>query len=248
MWVSFHRSPVVVMVTMGNLYTFRYQYMYSGISAKLRKSYIIITKMDKRKLHHLWTKLRPLRTWYFLAAFLICLVISVMALRGNNLRMIQLRNAVTTADQQNGDIEGALRKLREFVYAHMNTDLASGQNAIKPPIQLKYTYDRLVAAEQARVSAATAKIYTDAQAECEKEIPNGLSGHGRVPCIQEYVSKHGVQAQAIPDALYKFDFVSPSWSPDLAGWMLVLSAIFALLFVVRLALEFLIKVELNRHT
>ncbi|MEO8784753.1 MAG: hypothetical protein ABI221_00245, partial [Candidatus Saccharimonadales bacterium] len=68
------------------------------------------------------------------------------------------------------------------------------------------------------------QIYTDAQAECEKEFPIGLSGSGRIPCIQSYIAAHGIQKQdAIPVSLYEFDFVSPRWSPDLAGWSMVAS-------------------------
>lgn len=201
--------------------------------------------MNKRKLHHYWKKLRPIPPWVFLVSFIITASICVYALRQNNLGMIKLRDAVTAADRQNGDVETALRNLREYVYSHMNTALASGPNAIKPPIQLKYRYDRLVQAEKDRVSAINAKVYTDAQAYCEQQIPQGFSGRGRVPCIQDYVSKHGVQEQPIPDALYKFDFVAPFWSPDLAGWTLLASIALLLLFVARFSLELWLKHELH---
>ena len=39
----------------------------------------------------------------------------------------------------------------------------------------------------------------------------------------------GAQASApVPDSMYKFDFVSPSWSPDLAGFSLLGAALSAL--------------------
>lgn len=201
--------------------------------------------MNKRRLHHYWVKLRPLNHWYFLAIALISGVICIFALRHNNQTAIQLRNEVSKVDQQNGDVETALRNLREYVYAHMNTSLASGPNAIKPPIQLKYRYDRLVAAEKARVDAANAQIYTQAQAYCEQHVPNGFSGRGRVPCIQDYVSKHGVQEQPIPESLYKFDFVSPFWSPDLAGWTLLISIVSFVIFLLRYGLERWLRHELH---
>jgi len=201
--------------------------------------------MNKRRLHHLWTRLRPISYWYFLALFIIGAVISVSALRNNNLTMIKLRDAVITADEQNGDTETALRNLREYVYSHMNTNLASGPDAIKPPVQLKYRYERLVAAEKARVAASNSQIYTEAQAFCEQQFPAGLSGGGRVPCIEQYVTRSGVTEQPIPEGLYKFDFVSPWWSPDLAGWSLVASTLFLLLFLFRFGLERWVRSELR---
>jgi hypothetical protein len=201
--------------------------------------------MDKRKLHHYWTKIRPVSPWYFLILAVISGAISIYALRENNLTMIRLREAVIQADEQNGDVEKALRELREHVHTHMNTNLASGPGAIKPPIQLKHRYDRLAQAEKERAAAVNGRIYTEAQAVCERQVPTGLSGGGRIPCIEQYVTQQGgVKPQPIPDDLYKFDFVSPSWSPDLAGWSLMATAIFGILFIFRWGMERVIRSQL----
>jgi hypothetical protein len=200
--------------------------------------------MNKRRLHHYWTKLRSVSPWYFLVLFVVSAALSVYALRSNNLRMIELRDAVVAADERGGDTEAALRDLREFVHSHMNTDLASGRNAIRPPVQLKFRYERLVAEEKKRVAASNAQIYTRAQEICEQRFPAGLSGGRRVPCIEQYVTQNGVREQSIPESLYKFDFVSPYWSPDLAGWSIVASGLFLLLGVSRFGMERWIKSEL----
>jgi hypothetical protein len=202
--------------------------------------------MDKGRLHHFWRRLQPISPWYFLALCLIFGVVGVYGLRQNNLKMIQLRSAVYATDQQNGDVETSLRTLREFVYAHMNTDLASGNNSIKPPIQLKFRYERLVAAQKQNASDVNSKIYTDAQAYCELHFPAGLSGSNRIPCIQDYIVSHGgTTEKAIPDALYKFDFVSPKWSPDLAGWSLLASGLFGILFIIRFLTERWLRSQLR---
>jgi len=154
-----------------------------------------------------------------------------------------LRDAVIAADERAGDTETALRDLREYVYSHMNTDLTT-ENGIRPPIQLKFRYERLVEAEKKRVADSNSQIYTEAQAVCEQRFPAGLSGRGRVPCIEQYVSQNGVREQPIPDSLYKFDFVSPWWSPDLAGWSIVVSLLFLGLFITRFAVERWVKSEL----
>ncbi|HLB66405.1 MAG TPA: hypothetical protein VJJ78_02320 [Candidatus Saccharimonadales bacterium] len=203
--------------------------------------------MDKKRLHHYWAKIRPVSYWYFLVAFLISLAVSVHALRQNNLEMIRLRNQVTKVDKSGGDVEKALRKLREHIYSHMNTNLVSGPSSIKPPIQLKYRYERLVKAETAKASKSSADIYSAAQKICEQKYPESFSGGPRVPCIADYVASHGVKVKTIPDSLYKFDFVSPLWSPDLAGWGLVVTALFLFLFVLRFGLEKWTKSELQTH-
>ena len=201
--------------------------------------------LDKKYLHHLWVKTRNLNAFYFLVVSLVFGVISILAMRQNNLKMIDLRQKVAVVDQQNGDVETALRNLREFVYGHMNTNLNSGGNSIKPPIQLKYRYERLVQAEKDRVGAETTKVYTEAQKSCEAQFPQSFSGGPRVPCIQDYVTSHTVAERTIDSSLYKFDFVSPAWSPDIAGWCLVLSGIFLFLFVFKYVLDRWLKSELN---
>jgi hypothetical protein len=182
--------------------------------------------MNKRHLHHIWTQLRGIRPWYFLLAGAICLVVTVLALRNNYATMVKLRQAVYTADQNNGDVAGTLNSLRDYIYAHMNTNPASGPNAVYPPIQLKYTYERLTEAATQRAAATNQSLYTQAQAYCQQQDSTDFSGRNRVPCIESYVTSHGVKVQPVPDGLYKFAFQSPSWSADLAGWSLLLTIVF----------------------
>jgi hypothetical protein len=192
--------------------------------------------MDKKQLHHLWTRIRPIRPQYFLAAFALSGVVCIAALRHNNQTMVKLRNDVYVADQNNGNVQAALEKLQTYVVSHMNTGLSTGTN-VYPPIQLKYTYDRL---EQSAIQATqtNTQIYTNAQHYCEGQDSTDFSGHNRVPCIESYVTTHGgTKAAAIPTALYEFDFVATKWSPDLAGWSLVLSVLFLVLFVATAILD-----------
>ncbi len=194
--------------------------------------------MNKRKLHYYHRRFHIISPWYFLAAALISLAIGVYALRQNNFKMIELRQAVVTADEQNGDVETALADLREYVYAHMNTNLSSGQNAIKPPIQLKGRYERLAATEQDRVKTANQAVQAQAEATCAAQFPAAGYNSPRVSCVQSYVAAHAqTTASEVPAELYKFDFVSPRWSADLAGISLLFSAGFFILFVLRFIAE-----------
>lgn len=204
--------------------------------------------MNKRRIHHVWTRFRHIKSWYFLVVAIIFGVICAFALRANNQQMIVLREAVYTADKENGDIETALKSLQIYVTSHMNTDLSAGDNAVYPPIQLKYTYDRLVQARSATTGEQNKQVYSDAQKQCEKQNPNDFSGRNRIPCIQQYVQSHTVTgpSEAVPDALYKFSFVSPRWSPDLAGWSLLVTIISFALFLISLSAHLWFKHQLNR--
>jgi hypothetical protein len=184
--------------------------------------------------------------WVFLALFIISISVSVYALRNNNKTMIGLRTAVYEADKNNSDVNLALNNLRRYVYGHMNTNLASGGNAIKPPIQLKYTYERLQASAQKGIDDVNSKVYNDAQNFCQQQNSTDISGRNRVPCVQDYVTAHGVaNANAIPAALYKYDFISPTWSSDLAGWSLVVAVFLFLAFLASFTLDKLVKSRLK---
>jgi flagellar basal body-associated protein FliL len=163
---------------------------------------------------------------------LICGGITIAALRANNQHMAKLRSTLYAADKSGVGVPQALTNLQQYVTAHMNTNLSTGNGSVYPPIQLEYTYQRLVQAQDQAALNADSGLYTAAQAYCQNLIPNYFSGHNRVPCIENYVSTHGSlgsKASNIPAALYEFDFVSPSWSPDLAGWMLLVTILFAVL-------------------
>ncbi len=186
--------------------------------------------MNKRRLHHFWTRLRLVKPWYFLILAIVSGVICLAALRSNYQHTVTLKNAVYQADKDNGDYKTALQNLRNYVIAHMNTSLTTGSNSIYPPIQLKYTYERLT--QQAVQASSNDQLYTAAQAYCQQQDPTDFSGRNRVPCIEAYVTSHGAKpAAAVPVNLYQFDFVSPTWSPDLAGWSMVVTALSLVLFI-----------------
>lgn len=187
--------------------------------------------MNKRHLHHFWLRFRALKPWYFLIVAAIAGIVCLFAMRNNYEQMVTLREQLYTADEKNGDVTKALNELRNYVYGHMNTNLAKDNTSVYPPIQLKYTYDRLIQAQGNDAAAQNTQIYSAAQAYCEQQNSQDFSGRNRIPCIEDYVSKRTTAATSIPDSLYKFNFVSPTWSPDLAGWSMVIG-VFSLLVAI----------------
>jgi hypothetical protein len=173
-------------------------------------------------------RIRAIHHVYYLILAIFFAVLCVYALRQNNLTAIKLRDDVVVADKAGKNVEEKLRVLREFIYSHMNGDLSTG-SGLQQPVQLKYRYERLVAKEKKKTDQSNGSIYTRAQKYCEKKFPLGqvgASGGGRIGCIKDYVAKSSKKPSPIPEDLYKFDFISPRWSPDLAGWSLVFAFVF----------------------
>jgi len=201
--------------------------------------------MNKRQLHHLWTKIRWIKPIYILILAVALTVICIVNLRSNNEHMIKLRNAVYSADKNGGNVEAALQQLRAYVTTHMNTNLDSGKGTVYPPIQLKYTYQHILQAESQAAVTVNADLYTAAQTYCQQQDPVDFSGRNRVPCIEQYVETHDTQLATIPTALYEFSFITPTWSADVAGWSLVFAAISWVLFIVVLIADLWFRRQLK---
>jgi hypothetical protein len=151
--------------------------------------------------------------------------------------MVHLKENVYQTDKDDGNVQGALKQLQAYVVGNMNTSLTQGASSVYPPIQLTYTYDRLEQTALSENESSNTQIYTDAENYCQQLDPTDFSGHNRVPCVEQYVENHGIAAPTVPSSLYEFDFISPTWSPDLAGWTLVVSALLFILFVVLVATD-----------
>lgn len=201
--------------------------------------------MDKRKLHHQYGLIKKVRPQYFLYIALFFLAMGVIGMRQNNLHMIDLREQVYLADEKGTDVEKPLRELREYVYRHMNTDLASGNVSIKPPIQLTHRYERLVVEEQKKADKVNKEVKAKAESVCEQRFPAAGLNPDRINCVAAYTRENAVKPNQIPSELYKFDFVSPTWSPDFAGLSLLAALIFFTFFIIRLAVGWWYKYELN---
>lgn len=173
------------------------------------------------------------RAWVGLSLGLLVLTagLAIFGLRRNNQVMGQLREAVFAADREDGDIEGALQRLRDHVIHHMNSDLVQNREAeqtqTEKPIQLAYKYYRdTLAAHQTvvdQLGAGMPAILEQSRAVCETEqVPISE----RLVCLQAETGRRGGSGyppiEPLVKDFYVFDFVSPSWSPDLAGWSIVI--------------------------
>lgn len=160
-----------------------------------------------------------------LIAFIVSIPIHWTLLRLNSQEMIRLREDVLAVDQQsNGDIqaiEPSLTKLREYVTDHMGT-------AMGAPVILEYRYNRIFDQQLAQYansdSAYRRSVYEAAITKCAAA---DQAVNERVVCIHQFIiSQPGIAADEIkmpPLQQFSYDFMPPGWSPDLAGFSLILT-------------------------
>ena len=187
--------------------------------------------MGNKKTKRIWSNVSIIGNFMLAAAGI---GISAVELRDNNVKMINLYEKVTASDVSGVGTYDRLKDLQVFVSKHMNaTPPKLGSN---PGIQLLETYRRATAAETARVTAERAKIYDEAISYCEAALPKSLLSQRAQCIIDRNASQVVTERQIVPD-LYRYDFISPRWSPDLAGW----SVLFSGVLVVALALQLIAR-------
>lgn len=179
--------------------------------------------------------------------------ISATLLRLNNLGMIERRNAVIAADKA-GDpqqIRERLMELQEYVTSHMNTDLGKG-------VYLTESYNRDSAKALEQASAATnpnSAVYQQASMTCRARF-RGSAESFRNDYVQCVVAEVGALSSGsdpasgvgLPKAeLYRHDFVSPRWSPDIAGIFVLLTALLLLFIIAKIAFTLMARAILKGH-
>lgn len=167
------------------------------------------------------------------AALGACAVGAAYELRANNVRSGELYQLVQAADESGVGVENALQNLQVHVTTHMNASPLPqlGDNA---PVQLSNSYQRAKTAETERVSAERERVTQDGIIACETQF--GSSNlTTRSQCIANYGAAHPVspEKEIIVD-LYRYDFASPTWSPDNAGWLVIASLVLAAILVLRI--------------
>lgn len=170
--------------------------------------------------------------------------LATIELRKNNTQSGELYQRVQSADEANVGIAEALSALQVHVATHMNASPLPqlGDNA---PVQLSKSYERAKASEVARVTAERLQVTNEGIAVCEAQYGTSQLTI-RSQCIANYGASHPVQTEKeIIADLYRYDFVSPVWTPDKAGWLvlvaIILTATLVLRVVSKILATFLIK-------
>lgn len=202
---------------------------------------------DKRRIKQGINRLQLVRTWQLVLLLIVAGLIAATFLRLNNIGMIERRTAVLNADEQ-GDAEvtkARLFDLQRYSSGHMNAE--SGVIYLES----QYRRDTEAAIQAASARDAANNINVQADNVCKQQY--GGYSQAYVQCFAAELAKvpSGTNAPdkaTLPSpALYRHDFSSPAWSPDFAGFSVLICALLAVLIVVRLLGLLLLRALLHRH-
>lgn len=157
--------------------------------------------------------------------------------------MLRLRENVFTADREGSDVNKALSELQLFIVSHTNTALPKLGD--QKAIQLKYTYERLVAEKDKALAAARKSLNSDATEYCQKKYSSS-SFEVRSNCVQEYFAEHPILEASIPAEMYSYDFITPLWTTDIAGLSIMVFGIFGVVLFYRLVSWLVIRKSLKK--
>lgn len=202
---------------------------------------------NKRQVRHNLKRLQHIKTWQLLILLLLAGFISATFLRLNNIGMEQRREAVLQADKAGDEnaMKGRLYDLQRYVTAHMNADMGSIY------LQNEYQRDTNQAIDTASGDNPHGNIYKKAQEVCAPRFTHYSQAY--LECTVSYLSQYGPASDPtagvkLPKAdAYRYSFVSPLWSPDFAGFSVLLCLLIVLMIFGRLVGLLILKALLKRR-
>lgn len=204
---------------------------------------------DKRQVKRNIRELQRVKTWQLVILLILAIFVAATFLRLNNIGMVERRTAVTTADQV-GNSEVTINRLydlQRYVSAHMNADMGKG-------LYLEASYKRDY---QAAIDAAASdgnpngNIYKKAQQVCAPQFIR--YSYAYLECTTGELAKYPAASNPtstvkVPLAdTYLHVYVSPLWSPDFAGWSVVVCLVIGLMIIVRLLSLAVLRIILHQH-
>lgn len=204
---------------------------------------------DKRQLKRTMKRLERIKTWQLLILVLLMAFVSATLLRLNNVGMLQRREAVLSADAD-GDQQAIQNRLYELqVYSNKHMNASTGD------IYLTKQYERdskaVVDAAAAQQSANT-PITAQAYENCRRSFSTWSLA--AVQCVSDEVARltpageDGTIKVSFPDPkLYRHSFVSPAWSPDFAGFSVLITGVIAVIAVIRIIIWGTLRILLKRR-
>lgn len=197
-------------------------------------------------------RLERVKTWQLVVLFVLAAFVAATFLRLNSVGMLQRRDAVIAADKA-GDDQDAQNRLYELqLYASKHMNASTGD------VYLTGEYSRdsqalLDTASSDASSTSEADLFTQGDAACR----GGKTYTPYEPyaiCVANYIQAHeqgvgnGVTKIVYPNPdLYRHAYISPLWSPDFAGFSVLLVGIIVLLIVIRGVTWFILKMLLKRR-
>lgn len=202
------------------------------------------SKQVKRSI----SQLQRVKTWQLFAVLLLMLFVAATFLRLNNVGMSERRNAVINADKS-GDVvvtKTRLLDLQQYVSQHMNTSTG------KFSLQGQYERDSRAAMDAAAEDGgAHGNIYKKAQEVCAPQFSGYSLAYQQCTLseLEKYAPGESLQSQVtLPSPeLYSHSFAAPRWSPDFAGFSVLICVVIGLVIIGRMlslaALKIMLKMR-----
>jgi hypothetical protein len=204
--------------------------------------------VDKKQVKRNLGRLQRIKTWQLVIILILASFVSATFLRLNNIGMVQRRLAVYSADAVGNDTitQTRLYDLQRFVSSHMNTDMGKG-------VFLVDTYKRDVQALYKQASANSepnGNIYEKAQQVCAPQYTSWSPAY--VQCTVDQLAKYPAGSNLnssvnLPSGPYQYDFESPLWSPDFAGWSVLVCVVILIMIIARFIGVIILRILLRRH-
>jgi len=202
--------------------------------------------VDKKQVRQNLGRLQRVKTWQLIILLILASFVSATFLRLNNIGMVDRREAVYTADNAGDDkiIQSRLYDLQRYVSAHMNTDMDKG-------VFLIATYNREKQKLIADASTGpSGNIYKKAQDVCAPRFTSWSPAY--VQCTVNELAKYPAgddlnKSVYLSPGPYLYNYASPLWSPDFAGWSLVICVVILIMIIARFIGVLILKILLRQH-
>lgn len=204
---------------------------------------------DKSAIRRQMYRLKRIKTWQLIVIFVLMLVLSATFLRLNNIGMIERRDAVIAADKT-GDsfsIQNRIYDLQEYSSSRMNASTG--------PVYLTEQYKRDTEAlvEQRRSEANSGEtIFSIADDICKQRFAGYSQAY--VQCVANEIAAMPDSVTTTEDitlpspSLYRYNFASPDWSPDFAGFSVLVTTVIGLIIVIRMIIFGALRMLLKRQS
>lgn len=204
---------------------------------------------DKGRIKQSINGLQRVKTWQLIVLLIIVGFVGATFLRLNNIGMVQRREAVINADKAGNEetIIQRLYDLQHYVSSHMNTDLGRG-------VYLESSYNRDLQTWQTNAygdANPNGNIYKKAQEVCAPQFRN--YSYAYLQCTTNELAKYPAAANPATDTskprqeAYIHDYSSPLWSPDFAGWAVLVCVVLIVLIIIRLVSLGVLQIMLKQH-
>lgn len=163
--------------------------------------------------------------------------------------MVERKEAVLSADKV-GDVavtKARLYDLQRYVTSHMNADMEKGvylEDSFRRDTQAAYT-------AASNSNNPNGNIYKKAQEVCAPQFTS--YSYAYLQCTMNELAKYPsagnlTDTVVLPKASsYRHVFISPLWSPDFAGWSVLICIVIFTIIIIRSTSVAILKLYLHKR-